>query len=209
MEIEIGKSVLERSGRYVNERMERVNFVSLRGYFNVDNRFVLRKLSLMMFPFNNNEWAFGSEDGLSRPELYIPTMSFVSYIVLRALYLGLEGKFSPERLGMMFSRSVFLELGCIVAVRISGYFIDVHLHVLDILAYDGYKYVSVLLLQLFRFRYYVRAIVGMYLYVSFFFFLSRSLKRRVLGEHGGQKSKKIYYLFAVVLVQVVIIFLLS
>lgn len=208
MEIELGKEALKKGTEYVNKRMDKASFKHLRGYFNVDNTFVFRKIALMFFPFSNAEWTGEDENGLSRPELYIPVMGFVSYILVRALYLGLDGKFSPEKLGIVFSRCMFLEMFCICFIKVSGYFVDVSLHSLDIVAYNGYKYVSILLLSLCRMRY-VRIVFSLYLYVGFFFFLSRSLKRQIISGDCVNRTVKIYYLFSIVLVQMAIIFQLS
>lgn len=210
MEIEIGKEAFKRGSEYVNKGMDKISFKHLRGYFNIDDTYILRKLSLILFPFNNAEWIVDgdSENSLSRPELYIPTMSLVSYILLRALHSGLDGKFSPEKLGMMFTRCVFVELFCISLMKICGYFIDAPVQTLDMVAYSGYKYVCVVLLRSFRMRH-VRAIFGLYFYVSFFFFLSRSLKRRILLGGAVNRARKVYYLFGIVILQVLIIFILS
>jgi protein transport protein YIF1 len=210
MEIEVGKEALKKGTEYVNKRIERVNFKHLRKYFNVDNSFVLRKVLLILFPFNSAEWAIDieSDSRLSRPDLYLPLMSLVSYILLRGLYSGLEGQFSPEKLGMIFTRTVFLEALCLALLRISGYFIDVHLGSLDLVAYSGYKYLTVLLLKLCGGRY-LRYMAGAYLYVSFFFFLSRSLKGAILENAISNRTMRIYYLFGVVFFQIILIFFLS
>ncbi|UYI26852.1 protein transport protein Yif1 [Encephalitozoon cuniculi] len=206
MEIEIGKEAIRKSTEYASRSLGGVSLKPFRTYFDIDNTFVLKKLVLILFPFNNKEWT-GDDEGMARPELYVPAMSFISYILLRALYLGLEGMFSPERLGIVFTRLFFLEAVCIALTRISGYFVDVGLSTLDVVAYSGYKYVIVLLLQLNKMRY-VQVIGGMYLYVSFFVFLSRSLKRRVMDK-GAERMRRAYYLFGIVIVQEFIVFLLS
>lgn len=213
MEIELGKEALKRSAEYVNigmEKMpfEKVSFRSLRKYFEIDNVFVARKLLLIVFPFNNSGWR-DDGDGLTRPELYIPMMSFISYILLRMLYLGVEGAFSPERFGIVFSRLMFLEMICVMVMKMAGYFVDVHLDVVDMVCYDGYKYVAMVVLGLMMMcGGYVRMIVSVYVYVSFFVFLSRSMKRRVIGNDVN-RSKKIYFLFGSVMIQVFIVFVLS
>lgn len=209
MEIEIGKEALRRGREYMNEKMDKAGLNHLRGYFNVDNTFVVRKLLLILFPFNSAEWALGDvEKSLSRPELYIPAMSLISYILLGALQSGLDGKFSPERLGMAFTRCVVMEAFCICVIKISGYFADARVCGLDVAAYSGYKYVCVVFLHLLRMRY-MRAVFGLYLYVSFFFFLSRSLKRHIISGGGAGRTRRVYYLFSIVALQIFIVFVLS
>lgn len=204
MEIEIGKEALKKSTEYVSARIDGVGLSSLRTYFAVDDAFVLRKLCLVLFPFNNTDWTQNEE--LTRPELYIPAMSLVSYILLKALRYGLDGTFSPERLGLAFTHAVLLELLCAGAVKVSGYFGDVSLGTLDVMALCGYKYVCVVVVQA-MWMWYARVVVGLYVHVSLFFFLSRSLKKQVIGD-GTNRRKRVYYLFGVVALQVCIAFLL-
>ncbi|ADM12288.1 uncharacterized protein Eint_091600 [Encephalitozoon intestinalis ATCC 50506] len=206
MEIEIGKEAIKRSTEYANKGLSGVSLKPFRTYFDIDNTFVLKKLVLILFPFNNKEWA-SDDEGMARPELYIPVMSFISYVLVRALHLGLEGVFSPEKLGIVFTRLFFLEAMCVLFMRVSGYFVDVTLCTLDVIAYSGYKYVIAVLLRLNKIQY-VRVIGGMYLYVSFFVFLSRSLKRRVMDK-GAERMRRAYYLFGIVVIQEFIMFLLS
>ncbi|AFN83774.1 putative membrane protein [Encephalitozoon romaleae SJ-2008] len=206
MEIEIGKEAIRRSTEYANKGLGAVSLKSFRTYFDIDNTFVLKKLVLILFPFHNKEWV-SEDEGMARPELYVPIMSFISYVLIRALRLGFEGMFSPEKLGIVFTRLFFLEAMCVLFTRVSGYFFDVTLSTLDVAAYSGYKYVIAVLLQINRMQY-VRIIGGMYLYVSFFIFLSRSLKRRVM-DRGAERMRRAYYLFGIVIVQEFIVFLLS
>lgn len=206
MEIEIGKEAIRRSTEYANKGLGGVSLKPFRTYFDIDNAFVLKKLVLILFPFHNKEWVSGDE-GMARPELYVPIMSFVSYVLIRALHLGFEGMFSPEKLGIVFTRLFFLEVMCVLFTRVSGYFFDVALSTLDVVAYSGYKYVIAVLLQLNRMQY-VRMIGGVYLYVSFFIFLSRSLKRRVM-DRGAERMRRAYYLFGIVIIQEFIVFFLS
>ncbi|KAG5860420.1 Yip1 interacting factor [Encephalitozoon hellem] len=206
MEIEIGREAIRRSTEYANKGLGGVSLKPFRNYFDIDNTFVLKKLVLILFPFNNKEWA-SEDEGMARPELYVPIMSFVSYVLVRALFLGFEGMFSPERLGIVFTRLFFLEAMCVLFTRASGYFFDVALGTLDVIAYSGYKYVIAVILQLNKVQY-VKMIVGVYLYVSFFIFLSRSLKRRVM-DRGVERMRRAYYLFGIVIIQEFIVFLLS
>lgn len=209
MEIEIGKEAIKRGSEYMNKKMDKLSLRRLHTYFDVDDLFVVRKLSLILFPFNNRVWVKepDNDNTVSRPELYIPAMGFISYVVAKALRLGLEGRFSPERIGMIFSRSIFVEVVCACAVKVCGYFVDVHLHTLDVVSYNGYKYVPVVFLQLVGMGY-VRVVCRLYVYVSFFFFLSRSMRGRVIGGRSVERLKRIYYLFSMVALQMLMMFLL-
>lgn len=73
-----------------------------------------------------------------------PVMSFVTYVLLYAVYLGLAGKFRPDSLGT----TAFYALGRLAFefgfIKIVAYIIGVqgdHYGSLDMLSYLGYKFV--------------------------------------------------------------------
>jgi hypothetical protein len=75
-----------------------------RFYFNVSNSYVFNKIRLMMFPFLQKSWSRiydqngnTTESGfaaprydLNSPDLYIPVMSFVTYVIMVGFFDGLE-----------------------------------------------------------------------------------------------------------------------
>lgn len=75
-------------------------------------------------------------------------MAFVTYILLAALYSGVQERFHPEILGRVASRALvvvllefgFIKLGCYL-LNISG-----SSQVTDLFAYSGYKFVGFVLL---------------------------------------------------------------
>lgn len=78
-----------------------------------------------------------------RTDLYIPTMSFVSYVLVVAFLMGEPWSFSPEVVGQQFSNS-FLALCFEVAFFKAGFYFlsNATVSILDIVAYCGYKYVG-------------------------------------------------------------------
>jgi hypothetical protein len=73
------------------------NIVQWRYYFNVSNSYVLNKIQVLLFPFMHKGWAriveqmddngqvgaYAAPRGdLNAPDLYIPLMSFVTYIII-------------------------------------------------------------------------------------------------------------------------------
>ena len=78
-------------------------------------------------------------------------MAFVTYILLAALYSGVQSRFHPEILGRVATRALgvvvcefaFMKLGCYL-LNISGSH-----QVTDLFAYSGYKFVGYVCLKLF------------------------------------------------------------
>eukprot|EP00510_Aplanochytrium_minuta_P000920 CAMPEP_0184012926 /NCGR_PEP_ID=MMETSP0954-20121128/4719_1 /TAXON_ID=627963 /ORGANISM="Aplanochytrium sp, Strain PBS07" /LENGTH=308 /DNA_ID=CAMNT_0026293039 /DNA_START=512 /DNA_END=1435 /DNA_ORIENTATION=+ len=93
---------------------------TLKFYFSVDNNYVVRKLALLLFPVRQTNWsrvaAQGGSSGtqgkappisdINCPDLYIPVMAFVTYILLLGLFKGTEMSFTPEVLSDTFSSSI-------------------------------------------------------------------------------------------------------
>jgi len=78
--------------------------------------------------------------------MYIPVMSFVTYIFLRTLIAGLRGEFEPELFGYtatMASIIMFLE---ILGLKLGCYLLSIsnESQLLDLVAYSGYKFVGVI-----------------------------------------------------------------
>merc|ERR1719461_926891 len=79
----------------------------LKYYFAVDNTYVTKKLGLLLFPFLHSDWSIRySHDEPVQPryelnaaDLYIPSMAFVTYILVVGYMLGMQDRFSPEVLG--------------------------------------------------------------------------------------------------------------
>ncbi|KAK1350035.1 protein transport protein Yif1 [Hamiltosporidium tvaerminnensis] len=214
MNVEMGKDVVKD---YVNKGMQRVNFAKMRPYFNITNKYVLMKLIVIIFPFKNKEWHCAHHSDVimadsmkvSDPDLYIPIMSFVTYILLIGLNMGFKNNFNPERLGIIFSRCLILELVCMSIVKLVGYFMDIsELGLLDFLSFSGYKFVVIILNLLFKMKY-LGVLVRIYFYCAFFFFLSRSLKGFVIGNSLVHRQRKIYFLFFTVILEVFLVFMLS
>eukprot|EP00039_Didymoeca_costata_P001292 m.51306 g.51306 ORF g.51306 m.51306 type:complete len:298 (-) comp10725_c0_seq3:130-1023(-) len=126
-----------------------VNVGQLRFYFQVDTPYVLRKLRILLFPFLNKSWERQGKDGkmlppkqdVNSPDLYIPVMAFVTYVLVAGLTLGSLGKFSAENLGTLLSNSsgfvLFQVFVCYAALWLMNLS---EIGVYDLLAFCGYKY---------------------------------------------------------------------
>ncbi|MQL86577.1 hypothetical protein Taro_019105 [Colocasia esculenta] len=88
---------------------------------------------------------------INAPDLYIPFMSFGTYVVLAGFTLGLLGKFSPEALSLQFTRGLvgwFLQF-----VLLKGLLYSMgsgEAPVLDIVSYGGYAFTGMSLAILGR-----------------------------------------------------------
>ncbi|KAM0687796.1 Protein transport protein yif1 [Conglomerata obtusa] len=202
MDSEIRRSVVNAGKDYVHKGLNAVNTKALHRYFEINNTIVLQKLFLIIFPFNK-DWTHGHRT--SKPDLYIPLMSFLTYILLTGIQLK---PFSPETLSMIFTRCLLYEILFVTIVKLTAYFMDVgEIRFLDFICYSGYKFVVILIKNCVKVRF-LSILWSFYLYAAFFFFLSRSLKGVVVGE-GGLRRGKIYFLFVTVFLEVFLVFLLG
>lgn len=76
------------------------------------------------------------------PDLYIPLMSFISYVLLYGLSTGLTTYFSPEILINAVWRCMVVQSCEVGVIMISLHLINSTLPFLDVYAYTGYKYVG-------------------------------------------------------------------
>jgi hypothetical protein len=114
----------------------------LRYYFDLDQSLIFRKLGFIVFPFFlSKDPAENSLDFL-RPELYLPTMSLLTFVMLSCLSaIFQERPFNPENivnevtkcLMITILEASFTKLAFFIALQISVPF-------LDLLSYCSYKY---------------------------------------------------------------------
>eukprot|EP01029_Cantina_marsupialis_P030003 TRINITY_DN790_c0_g1_i1.p1 TRINITY_DN790_c0_g1~~TRINITY_DN790_c0_g1_i1.p1 ORF type:complete len:145 (+),score=37.95 TRINITY_DN790_c0_g1_i1:93-527(+) len=94
---------------------------SLRPYFNVNNVYVMKKLKMLLFPFTHQDWkrtSLPSTDGnteeyeapindIAAPDLYLPTMAFMSFVLLIGFVAGildeLDMKTTPSNISQFYS----------------------------------------------------------------------------------------------------------
>ena len=139
---------------------------ALKHYFNVTTSYVLRKLLLVLFPWRHKPWSrsqrhpnTGSQDqsnysyyflppreDLNSPDMYIPVMAFVTYVLLSALLAGLRGAFHPEVMGSTFMYALFVVIVELMILKLGTYLLSItnESQLLDLVAYSGYKFVGVI-----------------------------------------------------------------
>jgi len=91
--------------------------LNLKYYFSIDEKYVFRKCKLVLCPiFYKGPWkrqTIKLKDGqeaylppkqdLNAPDLYIPTMAFLTYVLTAGFILGTRKQFQPEALGRIAS----------------------------------------------------------------------------------------------------------
>ncbi|KAF2350913.1 Yif1 family [Trinorchestia longiramus] len=154
--MQYGQQLVGQGQQFIDQKLEKYMSVSkVKYYFAVDTHYVMKKIQLIFFPFTHSDWSVKFEQGdgahvqprhdVNAPDLYIPTMAFVTYILVVGLSLGLMNRFSPDALGLQASSAVVwlvLEVCCVLAALHlnSGAVVRRPLHALHVLALAGYKY---------------------------------------------------------------------
>jgi len=181
----------------------------LKYYFAVDNSYVSRKLKLLLFPFLHSDWSIRYSHNepvqprleLNAADLYIPSMAFVTYILVVGYVLGMQDRFSPEVLATTSSSaltSLILEI-LVIWVTTTVMSINTTLAKWDFLAFSMYKYVGMivcLLMGLISGTVYYATLA--YSAAALALFLFRTLHLRVEPEvHGVENhgKRKLWLLF--------------
>ncbi|KAF7228458.1 transcript variant X2, partial [Nothobranchius furzeri] len=175
-----GSSLANQGKDMVNKEISRFMSVNkLKYFFAVDTKYVLKKLMILMFPYTHQDWEvryhrdtpLTPRQDVNAPDLYIPTMAFITYILLAGMALGIQKRFSPEVLGLCASTALVWIIIEVLVLLLSLYLLTVHsdLSTFDLIAYSGYKYVGD--------GYYVALAWSS---CALMFFIVRSLKMKIL-----------------------------
>ncbi|KAL7271533.1 Protein transport protein yif1 [Rhizina undulata] len=162
MAFQVGGKATEAAGAYMEQNLGRYLQISaLKHYFNVSNGYVRDKLYLVLFPWKHKPWSRNGtqrvlgngqvemyflppRDDINSPDMYIPVMAFVTYILLSTLLYGLAGNFHPELLGYIASFSFAIVFMEIIIIKFGCYILNItnDSQLLDLVAYSGYKFVG-------------------------------------------------------------------
>ncbi|KAJ7103775.1 protein transporter yif1 [Mycena epipterygia] len=178
----------------------------VKPHFNVSNSYVMRKLRIVLFPWVHKHWGRNSHrtdagqtewlaprEDVNSPDLYIPLMALVTYILLCALHAGVQERFHPQVLGESASRAIMVVVLDFIFVQLGCYFLNVQgsSQAIDVIAYGGYKFVGVILTLLVGFLNLGRTL-GLVTFIYFFlanaFFLMRSLRSLVLPDAASRAA---------------------
>lgn len=190
-----GSSLANQGKDMVNKEIGRfMSMNKLKYFFAVDTRYVMRKIMLLMFPYTHQNWEVGyhrdtpltPRHDVNAPDLYIPTMAFITYILLAGMALGIQKRFSPEVLGLCASTALVWVIIEVLVMLLSLYLLTVHtdLSTFDLIAYSGYKYVGMIFTVLsglvFGSDGYFVALA--WCSCALMFFIVRSLKMKILSS---------------------------
>ena len=150
---------------------------SLHYYFDVTNGYVMKKLQLIILPYTApGEWQQELDaDGLPSPprhnphapDLYIPLMSFITFILISGLKAGYNSSFSPQVLGMTASSAIVFICFELLFIYGGFYFLQSALpSALDLISYSGYKFVPCSLITL------IHLLTGGQFFLPIFFYFS-------------------------------------
>lgn len=194
-----GSTLAQQSSGLISNKIESSGIVNrLKVLFAVNHKYVLRKLKLIIFPFTNKDWSVPLEvdyikpnSCLNAPDLYLPVMAFVTYLIILSFQLGYKEKFSPEYLSVICSSLLAFDIieylfGSIV-FYLSG--LTTGIVNLNLFAIFGYKYISACLcisLSLFM-NIWLWRLMYMYIYLSLVLFMAPTIKANVCKTLGGKK----------------------
>ncbi|XP_036182453.1 protein YIF1A isoform X1 [Myotis myotis] len=150
-----GSSIASHGKDIVHKELHRfVSVNKLKYFFAVDTAYVAKKLGLLVFPYTHQNWEvqysrdvpLPPRQDLNAPDLYIPTMAFITYVLLAGMALGIQKRFSPEVLGLCASTALVWVVLEVLALLLGVYLATVRsdLSTFHLLAYSGYKYVGLL-----------------------------------------------------------------
>ncbi|KAI3394773.1 hypothetical protein diail_2242 [Diaporthe ilicicola] len=207
---QFGQTAFKHGQEYLEQNVNRYfNYPALKHYFNVTNSYVINKLFLVLFPWRHKPWSRkqavgpnGQEgwylpprDDVNSPDMYIPVMSIVTYILLSTLLAGLRGQFQPELLGSKAATGLIVVMAEILGLKVGSYILSISnsSQLLDLVAYSGYKFVGIIVTIA------VAEIVNggkgtggwvgwgvfIYTFLANSLFLMRSLKYVLLPENNG------------------------
>mmetsp|Transcript_10466 Transcript_10466/g.22117 ORF Transcript_10466/g.22117 Transcript_10466/m.22117 type:complete len:348 (-) Transcript_10466:406-1449(-) len=201
-----------------------------KSYFSVSTSYVARKLLLILFPLRNKTWSrrrvdeggpyMPPRDDLNAPDLYIPVMAFITYVLLVGFIGGVSGTFTPDIMASTASLGLLVLSVEVLLTRLGLYLVRARpVPWLDLIAFRGYKFVGLTLVLLSsavsRALYWP---VLLYLAAMMGLFLMRTYRKIVLvpSAPAGAASvsmedtaKKNYFLLGVAALQFPIFWILA
>eukprot|EP00063_Salmo_salar_P094792 XP_014069627.1 PREDICTED: protein YIF1B isoform X4 [Salmo salar] len=202
---------------------------NLKYYFAVDTVYVGKKLGLLVFPYMHQNWEVSYQQDtpvaprfdINAPDLYIPAMGFITYILVAGLALGTQNRFTPEILGMQASSALVWLIMEVLVVLLSLYLVTVNtdLTTIDLVAFSGYKYVGMIVgvvagLLFGRTGYYLTLL---WCCISIFVFMIRTLRLKLLSEaaaqgvlvHGARNQLRMYLTMSIAAAQPIFMYWLT
>ncbi|KAG9299729.1 hypothetical protein G9A89_013089 [Geosiphon pyriformis] len=234
MGMQFGKTAMRAGSQYVEKNINRyVDFPALKHYFKVNNSYVANKIRLLLFPWWHKPWSRlvkrseqnGQMEGfkppredINSPDLYIPVMALVTYVLLTGIVAGTEHKFHPEVLGMNATTAFLIVLLDLFFIKTGCYLLNIssETQLLDLMAYSGYKFIGTIVTLIISMIAPFWLVAATFFYTSFStgFFLLRSLRYVVFPDSTTtvnipQRKRRINFLFCIAALQVVLVYFLA
>ncbi|KAH9516375.1 Protein yif1b [Dermatophagoides farinae] len=179
---------------------------NIKQYFAVDTNYAMKKLLLIFAPFLHKDWSirYNSEivaprDEPNLPDLYIPSMAFITYILVSGYILGLRNQFAPEQLGIYASSALAWLLLEVFLIMIAKYVMNLS-SALGFFHMVAFR-IDTLLLAAIMFGRNGYLILFMYCTVSLGYFLIRALSTNLQQSQQssyqhqyGDNPRTAYYL---------------
>lgn len=213
MAAQFAKNGFDQSGQYLQQNFG--SFIpqtsNLNYYFKISNSYVINKLILILFPFRNPSWTRISNNvqseteqsnfvfappiqDINAPDLYIPFMSYITYVLLWAVFQGLKGDFHPQLFGYLASQAFACVVSDIFIFKLGLYLLSCKSPFWDVVSFSGYKYVPITVLLILKYLtnggYIFYALVCFFI-CTFAFFLMRSLRNMVLPNSSTMVNNSI------------------
>lgn len=85
-------------------------------------------------------------DDLNSPDMYIPVMALLTYILLSVMLAGFRGHFHPELLGSVTTTAIAVIVFEMLCLKTAMYILTINneSQLLDLVAYSGYKFVGII-----------------------------------------------------------------
>lgn len=228
MAMAYGQNLMGQGKQMVDQKLEKYVSVSkMKYFFAVDTSYVWRKLIILLFPFTHSDWSlkYNAEGPVAprfevnAPDLYIPVMAFVTYILMAGLALGTQDRFNPEQLGIQASSALVWLVIEVIVLLLTMYIMNIQtdLGYLDLIAFTGYKYVGMIAALSAgmispTFGYYS---VLIYTSCALAFFLVRTLRVQVLPKASAEEyrshgnKRRMYLLLIIAICQPIFMFWLT
>ncbi|GAB4836300.1 hypothetical protein Ancab_001215 [Ancistrocladus abbreviatus] len=207
-----GEKIIGSSSEYVQSNIDRY-FADPQYYFQVNDDYVRNKLKVVLFPFlHRGHWTRITEPvggrlsykppiyDINAPDLYIPLMAFVTYVVLAGLVLGMRGRFSPEAVNWLFMKGLVGWFLQVVLLKLSLHSLsNGEAPLLDVVAYAGYSFTGICLAVLGRLLWsYSYYFLVPWTCLCMGIFLVKTMRRVLYAEVRSYDSRRHHYLLLLI-----------
>ncbi|EGR30633.1 hypothetical protein IMG5_127370 [Ichthyophthirius multifiliis] len=184
---------------------EKIFNENVRAYFDVDNIYVLKKLKIILAPFlYRGEWIsqndYTDNNGISQsnspkenihaPDLYIPLMGLITFVLVSCLSAGIGENFKPEIIQINTSFCLLITFLEIFLFKFLFYLVNItNVTILNMMSHLSYRYISLTLVMISNIIIggWITAFLMIYLLGSSIFFVFKTLRRymNTLSDNFG------------------------